>query len=422
MRATSLRRAALALVLVAAGRVAVDAQGPAAPPAPDRLDSITISGLRRSTDPVVVGLLDLEPGDRLSLASLARARRRLSELPTGGTPSLDVQTAGHTRALAVHADERRLLPNGLMGWTTVAVRSVVTREVRLDVASPFRQGELFQPAYRWASKRPRVALGVSLPAPGALPGVLRVEGGWERQTYAASSTPQSERLEERRRIGVSLSDWSAGWLRWEGGAFADRFDARDYVSLEGGLGARLAADHVALSTGLSHWRPSASSAAGGAAFTTLALTAAWRSTVDASLTGWTLRAGGRVSSSAAPLAVWPGASSGVGRGILLRAHPLLRDDVVTSEVFGRHLAFANVERVQPLRHTRYGEIGAAVFLDAARAWRRLYTSAPSRLHADLGAGLRLKVQTADSLRLDLGVGLRDGRVRLSAGYVTDWNW
>jgi hypothetical protein len=369
---------------------------------------------------VVVGLLDLRPGDELSREALSRARRRLAELPTGGSPSLDVRTAGRANTLNVHADERRLLPTGLMGWAAVAVRSVVVREVRFDVASPFRQGELLQPAYRWASKRPRAALGILLPSPGALPGVLRLEGAWERQTYAPESAPHLEHTEERQRIGFSLSDWSAGWLRWEAGVFADRFGDRPHVAVEGGLGARLVDDSLALSTGVSHWRPSSSSGAG--AFTHLAVTTAWRSTVDTALTSWTVRAGGRVTTADAPLAVWPGASSGTGRGVLLRAHPLLRDDVVRAEVFGRHLAFATVERVQPLRRTRYGEIGAAVFLDTARAWHRLDTPAPSRLHADVGAGVRLKIQDADSLRLDLGIGLRDGRVRLSAGYVTDWHW
>jgi outer membrane translocation and assembly module TamA len=119
--------------------------------------------------------------------------------------------------------------------------------------------------------------------------------------------------------------------------------------------------------------------------------------------------------------VWPGASSQRERGILLRAHPLLGGNVVTSEVFGRQVAFGSVQYERPVRRSPYGSLAIAGFLDASRAWRRPDDAAASLLHVDVGGGVRINTPAAEGkVRLDLAVGLRDGRTRLSAGYVTRW--
>ena len=54
-----------------------------------------------------------------------------------------------------------------------------------------------------------------------------------------------------------------------------------------------------------------------------------------------------VASRPAPLAVWEGAGTGSARAGLLRAHPLLRDGVLTGPVFGRRLARATLEYARP---------------------------------------------------------------------------
>jgi outer membrane translocation and assembly module TamA len=60
------------------------------------------------------------------------------------------------------------------------------------------------------------------------------------------------------------------------------------------------------------------------------------------------------------------------------------------------------------------------FVDAVRASRRIDSLGPTRLHVDVGTGLRFDALGSGKVRVDIGYGLRDGRTRLSAGYVTPW--
>ena len=125
------------------------------------------------------------------------------------------------------------------------------------------------------------------------------------------------------------------------------------------------------------------------------------------------------ASDSSPLAVWPGSSSGEGRNSLLRAHPLRRDSIITGEVFGRNLIFTTTEFEYPF-HTRVGQVGVAGFIDAARASRRLVPTSSSPFHVDVGTGVRFNASSTGKVRLDVGYGLRDGHVRLSAGYAVPW--
>jgi hypothetical protein len=116
-----------------------------------------------------------------------------------------------------------------------------------------------------------------------------------------------------------------------------------------------------------------------------------------------------------------GAGTGQGRPMLLRAHPLLTDEVVTSQTFGRHLAYGTTEWVHPIRQVRTGTIGYSLFVDAARAWHGLdETVAP--LEVDLGAGLRLRLpENNGSVRVDFAIGARDGHGAFSVGWTpTAW--
>jgi hypothetical protein len=85
--------------------------------------------------------------------------------------------------------------------------------------------------------------------------------------------------------------------------------------------------------------------------------------------------------------------------------------------WGRELAHGGLEaQVYPLR-TGLAWLGVATFLDVAQP----SDSAPSALHADVGAGLRLRLPThAETLRIDVARGTRDGQVALSIGLGTEW--
>ena len=68
----------------------------------------------------------------------------------------------------------------------------------------------------------------------------------------------------------------------------------------------------------------------------------WRSSEARVGSVWHARTGFSLAGSRAPFAVWPGAGTGHGRDVLLRAHPLLDDGVIRG-VFGRRLAHAGTE-------------------------------------------------------------------------------
>ena len=116
-------------------------------------------------------------------------------------------------------------------------------------------------------------------------------------------------------------------------------------------------------------------------------------------------------------ALWPGAGTGPGRDVLLRAHRMLDDGVIRAAVFGRSLAHGGVEARRwytagrrPLR------VAVAGFVDVANAAGGI-ASSDVRLHADVGAGLRISLPGTGVLRLDLARGLRDGNTVLSIGWI-----
>ena len=135
-----------------------------------------------------------------------------------------------------------------------------------------------------------MTLGLALPSPEGLPGIVSVDGSWERQSYDATPSSGAASLvrEERRRVGLRLADWSTSWLRWQAGTALDRLreyghpdeagvDARDYLAVESALDVRLARDRLALAASAGWWAPFA----GGDRFAAGGLLASWRSTDDA---------------------------------------------------------------------------------------------------------------------------------------------
>jgi hypothetical protein len=120
--------------------------------------------------------------------------------------------------------------------------------------------------------------------------------------------------------------------------------------------------------------------------------------------------------ASAPFALWPGAGDGHGRPILLRAHPLLDDGVVDGPAFGRTLAHASAEAQRWFEHGKLIRLGVAGFTDAARASRGLSAADPPTL-VDVGGGLRVRIPgVAGTVRVDLGVGVRDGARAASVGW------
>ena len=372
---------------------------------------ITVDGLVRTRDAVVIDYLGTRHGELLTAEALARLARRLDELSAASQTSarFDPGPDGSTTITAV-AEERGLVPAGFYGWGQVALRAAFTQEIRVPIVSPAGHGDVWTPSYRWSANRPRAMLRFDAPAPGRLPGMISAVAMAERQTYRFTELG-GEFRQSQFRLGGALSDWVTNWLRWEGGAAFDRIGAIPRLAIEGSLNVRTFGDRLAVIASAGHWL----GARGARPFGTRELVATVRSTATADVPVFTTLVGIARATDTAPLAVWPAASSAEGRGAFLRAHPLRSDSVVTGEVFGRTLVFSSTEYQHPF-HTRFGTVALAGFVDAGRASRRLNPNA-SLFHVDVGTGLRLSRAGSAALRLDVGYGLRDGRVRLSAGYV-----
>lgn len=384
-----------------------------------RIDTISVQGLTRTRHPLVIEHSGLQSRTLLSADAFVRAERRLADLPMTSRAQVRFQPRSNgSAAVTLAMDERSRFPSGPGGWGVIGIGLIFRRELAVDVVSPTGQAEAMAVAYRWKERRPRMKVAFAAPAPGPVPGVVAVEGLWEEQTYQPLTDDDAGNLVRRKRVGVSLSDWARGWLRWEAGTSLDRFsdDAR-FVSAEGAMTLREPRDRFMASLAVGRW--SALGQATGT-FTTSRATAAWRSNIDGREPTWRANGGVVAVSTGAPLPVWPVASSSDTRGALLRAHGLFDDGFVRNEMLGRRVSFATVEYERPLVARGIARIGVAGFVDLAQAALRR-TGDRSPVQSDIGVGLRVAgPPSLGQLRIDLAHGLRDGRTALSAGLVAAW--
>lgn len=379
-----------------------------------RVQCMNVDGLVRTHRTQVIEYLGTTSGEVLTAETVSRLDRRLDELPIASRSYLrfDPGPDGTTTVTPIVV-ERRLIPRGAFGWGAVGIRAAFMQDVRVPVAGYSGRGEVWTPSYRFSAHRPRAMLRFEAPAPGVLPGVLHAEAFSERQSYRNPVLGPDIVRQSRFRVGASLSDWATSWLRWEGGAAYDRIGGTPFLALEGSLSTRAFGDRFALIVSAGRW----SGAESAAGFGTSEVVATARSTAIEDVPVVTTLVGVARVTRAAPLVAWPAASSAEGRGAFLRAHPLRGDGIISGEAFGRALLFSTTEYEHPF-HTRVGTVGVVGFVDAVQASRRLEPD--SRFHVDVGTGLRFNALGAGKIRLDLAYGLRDGRTRLSAGYVTPW--
>jgi hypothetical protein len=123
------------------------------------------------------------------------------------------------------------------------------------------------------------------------------------------------------------------------------------------------------------------------------------------------------ASLAAPLALWSGAGEGRARTGLLRAHPLLVDNVVAGPVFGRRVYSANLEAQRWFAGPTLVRYGLAAFIDAAAADHRVESAGGQSSQVDAGIGVRLRLPGREgTLRIDYARGLRDRADALTIGW------
>ena len=375
-----------------------------------RVDLVDVRGLERTRYRVAADAIGIEPDALLTPSRLRLAERRLRDIPAvaGGRVGFHPIESGRAQVDAA-VIERSAAPDRPLAWTAMGLHAATERELAATFASLSGGGEAIDVAWRWWEHRPRTAVAFAAPAPGHIGGVWRVDVSRETQTFGSAA---SRAVERRTSASVSASNWANAWLRWDAGLALDRWSGRGRAgAVTGAMVLRSPNDLVSIEVRGAQWFAIAPS------FAAASLTAAWRSSTRNEGAVWLARGGVQLASEHAPASVWPGADTGHARDVLLRAHPLLEDGVITGGVFGRRVTFGGVEwrrwfalKGKPLR------IAPAAFADTARATRGLPDSSRST-QIDAGGGVRFAVPGAGVLRLDLAHGLRDGRTVVSVGWM-----
>jgi hypothetical protein len=377
------------------------------------VDTIQVTGLRRTRASVIEETIDLDRGELLSQGALERARRRLNDVPSirSGTIEYVPVTGGRAEVRAT-VNERRLLPTAFMDIAEIAGRSLFQQDPRVSISSMTGSGERLDLQYRFRPGRPRVGVTLSAPAPWG--GVWSVRGLWERQPFDTPLVETSERTTGR----VAWTDWISG---------------RFQVSVRGGadswqdIGSRGAVGGTAFVTSLddrASIRLDVDTWLGDTQFSSAKTIAKYRSSNRLEGLVFVSSAGAGFASDDLPVESWFAGDSGNARPgpVPLRAHGLVQDSrYFRTEQMGRGILHGSGEGqywFRP-RASRAGDdtasttgiggmlrdmrMGVAVFLDSARVTRRLY--AGDRNDVDLGAGFRLSLGGRGSLRVDYGHGL-----------------
>lgn len=379
------------------------------------LDLVRIEGLTRARYAGIASLLGLAPNTLLSARAFGLASRRLADLPDRVSSRLTLEPAADGYATVTAAiQETSRAPTSLPAWGATAAKVAIDRQIDATIAGGLGQGEVWTGQWRWWEHRPRIAGGFSTPVEGRFGGVWRVEASWEAQTYAHGDGGLQSR-EERRSGTLTLGNWFTPDLRYEVRAGLDAWaDGRRAVATGASLEQRFLRDRLAIAGGLDRW----SGLAGSRGFATATASVRYRSALDpvGVVASGSVRLD--IASAEAPLAFWSGAGEGRARPGLLRAHRLHHDGIIDGPVFGRRVAYSNLE-VQRWFPTRVAPVGIAVFADLARAGERLRPVGEA-FQVDSGVGLRARAPGLEgTLRLDYARGLRDGAQRVTVGWTTE---
>ncbi len=380
------------------------------------LDLVRVEGLDRTRPAVVSARLGLEVRRMLRASDLRRASRRLSEMPTLSAARLRYEPVGNGRVEVTAATvERPLLTPWRLLLQQLGADALTERQTRLGLASIGSDGGWLEAGTRWWRGRPAAWVTFCAPRALGLPGIVSLEALYDEQRYEAGAP--APLVERRRRASLETSEWLTADLSGRVSFALERQDRGATTALLGlGLERRLAGDHLALSAAATAGFPSS----GRTRFVRTEARLAARSDERPARVACRARAGFTSASTEAPFAHWPGAGTGSGRELLLRAHPLLSDGVVVGEAFGRRLFDAGGEIEARLRRFGPAALGVAGFVDAAKSWDRPGARRTSALLVDAGMGLRVRLPIGGALRIDLATPLDEWRLTLSAGWRAAW--
>ncbi|MEX2273193.1 MAG: C39 family peptidase [Vicinamibacterales bacterium] len=377
------------------------------------VDTVQIAGLERTRYRAAERLIDLRPGDRLSAARLGRARRRLALLPSSSASRVSYTPLADGRVQLDAAIVERSRRPGAVDLVMTAAEAPFTREVDVAFTNPVGGGERVTGSWRFREGFERITAAVETPAPLPFGAVWKLSGFDARETYEVGDALTIPRW---RRGGFQAVDWITPSLGWAAGAAFDRWPfaaggarddkvygaARILFAVSNTVYGHLTAERWTRRAGLSRFSGRA------------------RAGFQAIGGRLTIAAGAERVGDAAPLFLLPGAGDGHTRRPLLRAHPLIRDGAIGAgdgRIIGQRLIHGTVEWSRPVLRMPLASIDAALFTDAARAWR-LIDGRASDGQIDAGAGVRIRLLGGGpSFRIDLARGLLDRRWALTAGTV-----
>lgn len=370
-----------------------------------RIDLVQVDGLVRTRHRVVERLVGARRGEVLTPGGLTLARRRLQELPS----ALATRVAFESRPAGLASVrgaivERPLLPSGPIALASLGLSAAISREVRVSIGSLTGGGERLSAAWRFWPGRPR--LGVSFAAPAPWGGTWAVDADAERQPFDVASLADTR----RKTVRVTLANWMTSALRAEaGGGIEQRDGVGRFGIVAAGVSGASGDDRLVVRANVSRW-------AGGRSFSSVRLGATARSTQEQAGFVWLAQGALHAVSDSAPLDLWPSGDTGHARDTLLRAHPVLDFGRLRSDRLGRMLANASVEARRWHRTTGLLAAAGALFVDTARAMRRL--DGLPRGDVDVGVGVRIAIAGIPGfVRIDLAKGLRDGATALSVAFV-----
>src|SRR5688572_7190146 len=343
-----------------------------------RLDLVRFEGLTRTRHRAVEQLVAAVRGEMLSPGDFIRASRRLAELPSASSTRLEYRpvAAGLAELRGVVA-ERPLLPTSRLSLAAMGLSAAATREVRATTGSVVGGGEHIEVAWRFWPRRPRVAVGIEMPAPWG--GVVSAQAYGERQPFDVPAFSRAEQTGGR----LGMSDWLTARWRWtvstgldewsDSGARGMAGAALQFASFEGRMDATVGAD--------------AWPRRGGFATTRASLRA--RSSTEREGIVYVASGGFETASAQTPMNLWPAGDTGHARAALLRAHPVLDEGRLRVERLGRAFLHGSLEAQRWWRVAGPLRIAAAAFTDLGQTTRR--TDSTARGDVDVGLGARVAV-------------------------------
>jgi hypothetical protein len=369
-----------------------------------RVDLVQIDGLSRTPHRVVERLLGVDVGDLLTPQALARARRRLTELPAASSARLEYRPAPTGLAeLRGFVSERPLLPQGRFAYLSLGLSAAATREIGAAVGSPTGGGENVAVGWRFWRQRPRVVLAVRAPAPWS--GVWGVDAFSQQEHFSS----RDMRAVQRTGIQLTAADWATGSLAWDVTAGLQSWqNAGTFGATGAGMRFLSQGERADVRFHVTTW-------SGRNRFATTETVVRWRSTATRAGNVLLTRIEAATATSRTPLDLWFGGDTGQVRPSLLRAHPLLDHGRLRVERLGRKVGNLTLEGQRWWLGVGGIRMGAAAFTDLARTAER-FEGRP-RDDIDAGVGARFAVPgLAGTFRVDVAKGLRDGSTTASFVY------